>query len=213
MEKNEFKSLAITEFHVKAEGDDRTIEGYASVFNYRDSYDDIVLPGAFAKSLTTVMPLMLYQHDRHRVPGVWKEAYEDSKGLYVKGHFINTTLGRDVYEEAKSGAIHEFSIGYRPTKHSYDKKSAARMLHEIALREVSLVTFAVNDQAKIMKVKSEDGSLMSERQFEEFLRDVGGLSQMEAKRIVSDGYKAIAGQRDVEGHELEGLFQLLNHAN
>lgn len=64
------------------------------------------------------------------------------------------------------------------------------------LFEVSLVTFPANDKAKVTRVKSEDGALMTEREFEEFLRDVGGLSQKESKQVVSEGYRSMLNYRD-----------------
>ena len=36
--------------------------GYASLFGRRDSQGDIVLPGAFARSRSSVMPAAVYPH-------------------------------------------------------------------------------------------------------------------------------------------------------
>ena len=183
-------------FEVKAEDDTRTIEGFASVFNNIDSYKDIVMPGAFAKSLAKRIPVMLWQHNSEQPIGVWDDFMEQEKGLFIKGTILPTQLGNDAYTLAKAKAIKGMSIGYSPIKWEFDEKKGVRLLKEVDLWEVSLVTFPANEKAQITRVKSEDGAFMTERDFEEFLRDVGQLSQKEAKIVVSDGYKALLKHRD-----------------
>jgi HK97 family phage prohead protease len=201
----QFKHIALDQFELKEDGDRRVIEGYASTFGNVDSDNDIVLPGAFKESIASRMPAMFYQHKSDRIPGIWTFAAEDSKGLYVKGEFINTTLGRDVYEETKSGAIRQMSIGYGVKKASYDKAKSVRSLEQVKLYEVSLVTFPANEQAIITRVKGQD---MTEREFENFLRDEGKFSHEAAKTIVARGFKALSGQRDAEDQELATLTNL-----
>ena len=72
----------------------------------------------------------------------------------------------------------------------------------------TLVTFPSNERATITRVKNKPAT---ERELEQHLRDVG-FSQAEAKRIVAEGYKSIAGQRDAEGHEADiaALFRKFN---
>ena len=192
-------------FELKA-SDERTIEGMGSIFNNVDHGNDMVMHGAFAKSLSSRKPAMLWQHKQDHVIGVWDDVRETSQGLFVKGRILETQVGNDAYTLAKAGALTGMSIGYGVKDSSYDKKSGVRQLKELALHEVSLVTFPMNDLATITSVKNKPAT---ERQLEECLRDAG-YSQREAKAIVADGYKAIAGRRDAEGHELDHLFQLLN---
>ena len=106
----EIKEFAIEE--LKADEESRTIEGYASVFDYTDSHRDVVEHGAFAKSLRKNKPAMLWQHRSDSPIGVWKEMEEDDKGLRVKGTLLDTTLGNDVYKMVKAKAIKGMSIGY-----------------------------------------------------------------------------------------------------
>ena len=150
---------------------------------------------------------MLWQHKSDQVIGVWDEVRETPEGLFVKGTILPTQLGNDAYTLAKAGALKGMSIGYSTKEASIDKKTGIRQLKELDLWEVSLVTFPMNEAAGITRVKAKPAS---ERELEEYLRDVG-YSQKEAKKIVAEGYKAIAGQRDVEGHELDGLFNILNN--
>lgn len=195
-------------FAIKADADARTIEGLGSVFGNVDQGNDIVLPGAFAKSLQSRKPAMLWQHKTDHVIGVWDEMRETGEGLYVKGRILETTLGNDVYTLAKAGALTGMSIGYGVKDSSIDRKTGVRQLRELVLHEVSLVTFPMNERATITRVKSADGTLMTEREFEEYLRD-GGLSWREAKAFVAGGYKAIATRRDGEGQELKEVAELL----
>lgn len=206
----ELKHLAF-DLELKADDDTRTVEGYASVFNNLDNGYDIVLPGAFLKSLKKKSSVpMLWQHDRGQPVGVWDEMEEREKGLFVKGTILDTALGTDAYKLVKAGAVKGMSIGYSPKKYEIDQKTGVRQLKELDLFEVSLVTFPMNEKAQITRVKS-DGQFMTEREFEEFLQDVGELSQKEAKIVVSDGYKALLKHRDGGAEELnETLAKAIN---
>ncbi len=206
----ELKRLSFSLTDVKAEDGTRTIEGFASVFNNVDSYSDIVVPGAFTKTIKGRKPVMLWQHDSDEPIGVWDEVEEQKKGLYVKGRILETSMGNDAYTLVKAGAITGMSIGYAAKKWEIDADKGVRKLTEVDLYEVSLVTFPANEKAQITRVKSEDGAFMTERDFEEFLRDVGRLSQKEAKVVVSDGYKALLKHRDGGA---ESLKQIFNHFN
>ena len=206
----ELKRLSFALTEVKAEDDTRTVEGFGSVFNNVDSYSDIVMPGAFAKSIAKRNPVMLWQHNSDQPVGVWDTLEEQKKGLFVSGRILATTLGNDAYTLLKAGAISGLSIGYSPVKWETDSAKGVRKLTEVELYEISLVTFPANDKATITRVKSDDGALMTERDFEEFLRDVGRLSQKEAKIVVADGYKALLKHRDGGSEERNALSTLFN---
>lgn len=206
----ELKRLAFQLMDLKADDDARTVEGYASVFNNVDSYSDIVMPGAFAKSIKGRKPAMLWQHNSDQPIGVWDEMEEQKKGLFVKGRILPTTHGNDAYTLVKEGAVSGMSIGYAARKWETDSEKGIRKLTEVELYEVSLVTFPANEKAQITRVKALNGTFMTEREFEDFLRDVGGLSQKEAKQVVSEGYKAMVNQRDAGAQELPQLADSLD---
>ena len=160
------------------------------------------MPGAFAKSIKYRKPAMLWQHRSDMPIGVWDLIEERGKGLFLKGPTLDTTSGIDAYKAAKAGAVTGLSIGFTTKRYEMDEKTNVRKLLEVELYEVSLVTFPANEKATVTRVKSADGSLKTEREIEEYLRD-GGLSWREAKAFVAGGYKAIAGHRDGEGQELQ----------
>lgn len=210
-----------------AEGDasSMTFEGYGAVFKNVDSYGDVIAPGAFADTLAAwnakgKMPAMLLQHGgfmgnaADMTPiGKWTKMAEDGKGLVVEGKLAATQRGKDVYELLKIGAIDGLSIGFRPVEFRLRSKpdEPRRTLTKVHLMETSVVTFPANDQALVSAVKSAE----TIREFEDFLRDVGGFSLAQAKAIASNGFKAGADLRDADAPDeelsetLTGLLSLI----
>lgn len=184
-------------------------EGYGAVFGNEDAYGDVIVPGAFKKSLKDWRaqkrtPPMLLQHGSFFGPaddlvpiGVWDDLVEDEKGLYVKGRLLalDTDRGKSIYAAMQAGALDGLSIGYRAKEFSLGTKPGepARTLKAIDLVEVSVVTFPANADARVESVKS--GLSMTEREFERFLRDAG-FAREDAKTIVAHGWKAL--KREVE---------------
>ena len=195
--KKEFKFAPI-EFKENNE-EDMSFKAYVAIFGNEDSWGDIIIKGAFKKDIKAwkkkdKFPKFLYQHTSTKVPGVITDMKEDDKGLLVTAHFINTTLGKDAYIEAKTGAVNQFSFGYYAVKYDIDNTSYVRTLTEIKIFEASQVTFPANDLTEVVDIKSTIEENV--RVFEGFLRDEGGFSQKDAKTIISKGYKSFLDQRD-----------------
>lgn len=205
----DIKRLAFSFEEIKADDDARTVEGFASVFNNIDSYSDIVMPGAFAKSIVGRKPAMLWQHNSDKPIGVWDEMEEQKKGLYVKGRILPTTHGNDAYTLVKNGAVSGMSIGYSAKKWETDSTKGVRKLTEVELYEVSLVTFPANEKAQITRVKA-NGEPWTQREFEEYLRE-GGFSHEAVKVITAKGFKALGNQREAEAEAL--LTNITNATN
>ncbi len=124
--------------------------GYASVFNRLDSGGDIVLPGAFAKSLTRRRGRirLLFQHDPKEPVGIWDSLAEDSHGLFVTGRLVPGVPRSDALKRLiQDGALDGLSIGFRTVRAS--RRDGNRLLHEIDLYEVSIVTFPMMEDARI----------------------------------------------------------------
>lgn len=141
-----------TEFKTTPEGE---FEGYASVFGNRDSYGDVVIPGAFTRTIANDRGRVkvLWQHDPSQPIGIPVEMREDDRGLLVKARIADTTLGRDTLALLRAGVITELSIGYDAVREEYDNERSERKLTEIRLWEFSPVTWAANDLARITAVK------------------------------------------------------------
>lgn len=179
-----------------------TFEGYGSVFGNKDLGNDVIEAGAFAKSLKRKKPYqvkLLYQHKSDMPIGVFDEIREDEKGLYVKGRLaLKTQAGQEAYELLKMGALDGLSIGFRvnPQEVSYDKRANKRIIKEVDLMEVSLVTFPMNPKATVMSVKGEEITI---REWENGMRDAFSLSRSEAKvaaKAVTDAFS----QREVDSN-------------
>lgn len=139
----------------------QVIEGYASLFGLTDQGGDAVMPGAFRASLAKLAGKgdkvrMLWQHDPTRPIGVWDEIREDEKGLWVKGRLLpEVAQAREAAALIQAGAIDGLSIGYRTVRAERDQKGR-RMLAEVELWEVSLVTFPMLPEAKVGRKDADD---------------------------------------------------------
>ena len=190
--------------------------GYASIFGNEDDGHDIVQAGAFAESLTkwpAEKVRMLYQHDSSEVIGKYTVMREDQKGLYCEGRlFLGVQRAREVYELMSEGAIEGLSIGYRTREYEMDRVRDVRTLIKVDLKEVSIVTFPMNELAGISLVK-HDGRLPTERDFERYLTRDAGFSAQQAKAIIANGYKSlIHAERDAGEGDDKGLAQALVEA-
>ena len=204
----ELKSFVEVKSSIKAYYDDEedknygTFEGYGSVFGNKDLGNDVIEKGAFEKSLKSRKPQnvkLLYQHKSDMPIGVFDEIKEDEHGLVVKGRLaLKTQAGAEAYELLKMGALDGLSIGFRvnPKEVSYDRRANKRIIKEVDLMEVSLVTFPMNPQATVRSVKGEEISI---REWENGMRDAFSLSRSEAKmaaKAVTDAFS----QRDVDSN-------------
>jgi HK97 family phage prohead protease len=130
------------------------ISGYASLFGDVDQGGDVVEAGAYAKSLQSLAAAgrrvkMLWQHEPGQPIGVWDEVREDGKGLWVKGRILSSVeKGREAAALISAGAIDGLSIGYRTVKATKNTRGQ-RLLSELELWEVSLVTFPMLPSARV----------------------------------------------------------------
>lgn len=130
------------------------VSGYASLFGRVDQGGDVVQAGAYAGSLKALgvagrRVKMLWQHDPAQPIGVWDEVHEDARGLFVKGRILTEVAqGREAAALLAAGAIDGLSIGYRTLRATRDGKGR-RMLDEVELWEVSLVTFPMLPEARV----------------------------------------------------------------
>lgn len=124
--------------------------GYASIFSRIDSGGDIVQPGAFAKSLAKRRGRirLLFQHDPKEPVGIWEELREDAHGLFAAGRLVPGVERADALRKLiETRALDGLSIGFRTVKAS--RQGGQRLLHEIDLYEISIVTFPMMEEARI----------------------------------------------------------------
>lgn len=136
------------------------IEGYASLWGVADLNGDVVAQGAFSASLAAVGARgvrMLHQHESRSIVGVWDELIEDERGLRVRGRIMDWSAeARFAQALSRAGALDGLSIGFRSQRAR--REGRLRVLVEVALWEVSLVTFPMLPGARFTAAAARMGS-------------------------------------------------------
>ena len=179
---------------IKEISDEGYFSGYGSVFDVVDDWDDVIVRGAFAETLQKKTPVMLWQHDSAEPIGVYERIREDEIGLWLEGRLLlDIEKGREAHILLKNRAIRGLSIGFLPLAWEWETRDnkRVRVLKDIDLWEVSLVTFPANPKAVVDEVKTVRG-------LENLLRDVG-YSRAEAK-VALAAIRADS-QRDAEAED------------
>lgn len=138
--------------------------GYASVFNVRDSYGDIIKPHAFATSLRQHPHIpLLWQHEPKEPIGVVESLVEDNIGLMIQGRLLlELARAQEAYNLLRNKVLSGLSIGFRITQ-SYQQRhpQPSRIITGIDLIEISIVTFPANRYANILQLKTTKNQLFS----------------------------------------------------
>lgn len=187
----------------------REFDGHGSIFGNVDLGGDIILPGAFKRTLAQHkkagdLPQMFWMHQMDRVPGKWLDMKEDDEGLAVKGVLAETDLGDEMHVLLGMKAVRGLSIGYQTIDMDFDS-DGNRLLKEVELWEVSIVSLPMNPMAQIAHAKSRlsaDGVYVpTAREFEQFLRR-GGCSKAVSKRITGMILDASGATPDADDDEV-----------
>lgn len=174
------------------------IEGYASLFGVVDNGGDMVMAGAFARSLLkrgAAGVKMLWQHQASEPIGVWTSILEDARGLKVAGRLdLSVARAREALSLLRGGAVDGLSIGFRTLRATTDKSSGVRRLHEIDLWEISIVTFPMLTAARVDAVKR--GALVPEpRTIDRTSCKVARLKSQQAALAFERQLRRLDGQR------------------
>lgn len=125
----------------------RIVTGYLSAFNNVDNHNDIIVEGAFRKTLAERKERILFlnQHSWQQPHGFFAELEEDQKGLrFVSNPMPNTSWSNDALELYARGIVKEHSIGFQAVKWDWDDEDEIRTIKEIKLYEGSNVTLGAN---------------------------------------------------------------------
>jgi HK97 family phage prohead protease len=194
---------------VDADPSKKTWTAYAAVFGNKDLDDDIIMPGAFKKSIAENGPsgtntiLVLNQHITWQVLCKPKVLQEDSKGLYYEAEVTSgATFAEDAVKLIAAGLVEENSIGFVTVKSAIMQPDAQdwetwyRELYELELAEMSPVTWAANPEARMQGMKSRTQPELIKRQQklikalrEPSMRDETYLAlELELKQINTEYY-------------------------
>lgn len=145
--------------HIKKHTPKGWFSGYASVFDVCDLQQEYVARGAFQKSLAAdELPKLLWQHDPATPIGKWLKLEEHEHGLYVEGQiFTALQKGQEALVLMQEGVLDGLSIGYEVKK--FQPTKGGRILQEVKLLEVSLVTFPANVEARILDIKMAEADV------------------------------------------------------
>lgn len=186
------------------------VTGYGSVFGAVDTYNEVVQPGAFKKSLkrwkSEKAPIpMLWQHYSDEPIGGWEEFEEDDTGLKLAGDIdLDAPKGPGALSAVKKRYVRGLSIGYYEVKADpYDWSNPnpePRKLYELDLRECSIVTFPANQEARLDAIKARlvRGELPTLREFEAMLQEQCRFTRSQARLVTESGFKSLL-QRDAQG--------------
>lgn len=155
------------------------VSGYFSAFGMVDSDGDIMMPGAFKRSIQDWGPEAkgrvkhLLNHDPSQPLGKIVELKEDGYGLFYRSQVGTHRLGQDFIKMVESGLIGEHSIGFRTLREQ--KSDSANEIHEVMLFEgSSLTAWGANEYTPILGIKSLEESAKIQEQiktFEKFIRN------------------------------------------
>jgi HK97 family phage prohead protease len=127
------------------------LAGYAALFGVADGAGDTIRPGAFARTLAARKdPLPLYwQHRPAQRIGTVELAEEDQRGLKVIARIDRPdSLAATMLARRQVDGL---SFGYRAS--GFRRLPAGRLLEDIELLEVSLVTDPLQPGARVHLVR------------------------------------------------------------
>lgn len=159
----ETRLAQINELRASGEG---KLAGYAAVFNKRSvnlgGFVEVISPGAFRSSLERDQDIRaLINHDgvpiARRKNGTLS-LVEDDTGLRVEIDLPDTTAGHDLRKSVERGDIDQMSFGFNVRDDAVDEEDGLliRILRDVDLREVSIVTFPAYPDTSIAKRSVQD---------------------------------------------------------
>lgn len=170
-----------------------TLEGWASVYNVVDQQDDIVIPGAFRKTLQEwraskrTIPLMAdHDHTSDGVIGSLKSATETPYGLRFVADFASTAKAQNLRTLAKEKHLTGLSIFAPIIKKAFEVRDGReiRLLQELGLMEISMTPFGANLDALVTAAKSgvTPGGVDLD---DEWIADMGAALTIKSKTVRS----------------------------
>jgi len=155
------------------------VSGYFSAFGNVDSDGDIMMPGAFKRSIQDWGPegkgriKHLLNHDPSKPLGKIQVLKEDEYGLYYESKVGKHNLGQDYIKMIESGLIAEHSIGFKTLREQ--KSGDANQIHEVMLFEgSSLTAWGANEATPLLGMKNMNNIEQIQDQiksFEKFIRN------------------------------------------
>lgn len=162
------------EFRADSADEKPKLFGHAAIFNslseiLAGGFRELIIPGAFAKTLESADIRALFNHNPSVVLGRSKSGTlrlkEDSTGLAIEIDPPDTQVSRDLMISIERGDINQMSFGFRTIADSWERVDGKmiRTLSEIELIDVSLVTYPAYTDTDIA-LRSMQDAIKSEIQ-------------------------------------------------
>jgi HK97 family phage prohead protease len=150
------------ELRASQDGDGRTLEGYAAVFDtptridsWEGQFDETIARGAFKKTLREKTPVLQFDHGHDArtgsVPiGSIEQIREDAKGLFVRARLFDNPVVEPIRQAIEGGAIDGMSFRFRVLRDEWEEPSdkdrqkgkiPQRTIREVQLFELGPVVF------------------------------------------------------------------------
>lgn len=176
MKERQVRSIA-SDFKTRAEGEEKRIEGYFSVFdsvyNIAPGLSESVAPGAFTDTLKDADVRALVDHDTRLVLGRSKagtlELREDTHGLFGS-ILINPkdTDALNLFARVERGDVTQCSFGFDIVSEHYDVRENGDVhwtIDAVKLYEVSVCTFPAYEDTNV-KAREKDAEEIRAREAE-----------------------------------------------
>ncbi len=172
-----------------------TLEGYANVFNVKDSYGEVTLPGAFRQDIDEFVQkgylLIDHEWEVESCIGYILEAREDGTGLYFKAQFHSTPQAQDIRrkigERMAAGKEVGLSIGYFVLEDGTGdfEGEQVRFLSRLLVKEVSPVVAQASEPSMVTSVKQtrpdqHEALLKDADAYLERVKDINDLGRPDA---------------------------------
>ncbi len=191
-------------FRMEVKADQQgSFTGLASTFGNTDLGNDRIDRNAFNETMARweqrgEFPALLFQHNMEQPIGDINRMSITDVGVDMAA---DLWLGKGIEKSEQAQMMltgtgpKGLSIGFIP-RETENEKDGVRLIKNLDLLEVSVVSFPMNPEARITSAKSffsDDGELISKRQADDLLRDILGLSKRQAEAFLSKGYAGLVG--------------------
>lgn len=204
------------DYKIKSEGEitevdieKRIVMGYAAKFGNIDLHGDMIMPGAFTKTITERGPQgkneiwFLHNHSSDNPLGKPSVLKEDNYGLYFEAAIIDTEIGEDILKLYENGLINQHSIGFSTIKETIVEEGNQKpyyQIQEVKLYEFSSVLWGANPETPFVGLKSMDAKGLQDR-FDKLYK------QLRSGNLKDETYELI----EIEYNFIKSeLFKLIN---
>jgi HK97 family phage prohead protease len=176
--------------------DKRIVRGYSSLWSSKNSYDEIFIKGAYAKSIDERGPKsnasqqikFLRQHNQSDPLSLFEEIEEDETGLKFRTKPLDPIDSADrVLIQIRSGTLNNYSNGFLPVwdKAEYDEKSNTIFYTEVKLFEISTATLASDSESFTIRSLKEftEEELNLGDEIEYYIKSLKREQQLEARNL------------------------------